>query len=216
MKSLLLILVACCLGACADSNNGSRTKVASKSIVPLTESEMLVLEQVKDQLNYNMMSSQFLRASYTVIQSVKDLDNFHIFTVPFYDFNETSFFENPIPERIQECFILSDSCMCFAGSKDDEIEFMIQAKFDGLHWSIGKYIEASDSFKKVFSCMFQKGQDVHVVGHRLFYVYGSEFFVYMKDNKPVYNTFAGQSFSEEQFCEHLHWMKNMKDQRSQF
>lgn len=207
MKHLICFIILYLTFGCTNNKLASQESFITKIGNPLTHKDTNVLNDIKNEwLKLVAISRSAFNAKHE-FDTKEKLDQLHMKTIPYYDFDGDAFSNDPCPERILNCFSKT-SDIWYIGTTNDQIAIMLEAKHADGAWRLGINLEGIDYFKSNLAWLSTELEQSDSVDVKLLNVYHTYCFALTRGNQTKYYSFLGFEMSGDDFCQFLLTQKN--------
>lgn len=226
MKSIVSLIVLFCLFSCVDKQVSTK-EYGGKSIAnSLTKQENVVWDGIKAQLLSRLTLARSMdqsNPSQLAFNSPEELEGFSILSIPYFDYNDSIFYENPCPENIIKSLSLSKNKVWFLGkNKEGKIALMCEAvdvqngTSSSGNWKMKRDLQGVDYFDVRLAWLWNATSDPQLQDVKLLNIYDYTYFMLTFDDKIMYYTFLGNKFTDEEFCSQLLMKKKSVESSREF
>lgn len=189
---VLLILVSACAGKEVDKKG-----TTLESNCSLAGIEFQILEKVRAKHQNILTRSGEIPEP---MNTLRKMDTSQISICPYYDFDVERFYALPSPEMLLECLSPSETQIGYVWEQDEQTILRLDVVKKEGEWDILKVIY---DWQKVIAWLPEKLLQADSKSYRHFGVFGNEFIVYYRNQKPVYHTITGKDISGEEICQFI-------------
>lgn len=213
MKNMMYLTVLFCLFSCIDKQVSTKEDGGKNIANSLTKQENVVWDDIKTQLLNRVAlarSTNQSNPSQLAFSSPEELEEFSILSIPYFDYNDSVFYENPCPESIVNSLSRSKDKVWFVGkNKENKIALMCEAvnvqngTGNSNSWKMKRDLHGVDYFDVRLAWLWNIMSNSKLQSVRLLNVYDYTYFMLIFDDKIMYYTFLGNKYTDEEFCSHL-------------
>lgn len=216
MKSYLFVIVSLCFLSCTDKLVSTKESTGLIATNSLTEKQNVAWSSMKEALLDHIATSRSENRSYA-FSNRKELDEIKVSIIPYFDYNDTIFYESPSPESIIKSLHVSNDKLWFVGkTSSDKVALMCEAGKTPNGWKLRRDLQGIGYFENQLSWLWDKTKNLKPEDVRLLNIYGLTYFMIISNDKPIYYTFLGKAFSEDEFCGYLLSKKRQNDINQEF
>lgn len=213
MKNIIYLIVLFCLFSCVDKQVSTKEE-GGKSIANfLTKQENVVWDDIKVQLLNRVALTRSMNQSNPLqfaFNSPEELEKFSILSIPYFDYNDSVFYENPCPESIVNSLSRSKDKVWFVGkNQENKIALMCEAvniqngTDNSNSWKVKRDLHGVDYFDVRLAWLWNIMSDPKLQNVKLLNIYDYTYFMLTFDDKIMYYTFLGNKYTDEEFSSHL-------------
>lgn len=217
MKNLILLVLILFVFACSDSKKDIKTEKrpeVGNLMDDRARAAFVGLKSMYESMSASMKSrGESSRMDIPPFIVIRDMDSLDVEVMPYYDFNEEKFYEDPSPENIIKNLSKADDKVYFAVKKNGEIMYSMMAVQKGGKW---QFDGMSEDWGRIIGWLPAKLLEAGATSYKIFRPCGLEYVVYEKDGKPVFCRITGEEASVEKMCESFVNMINQGKENEKF
>lgn len=198
MKFACFIIMILIIFACSDRKTNFLSEKIAGIDKPLSENESKILKDVqKECMGYFTFRSEDIDEPF---KTLLEIDTFQLSVSPAYELDIASFYADPSPEMLLSCLSPLENQMWYVGRGANGKTVRLDLLKEGGKWRVSGSI---DDFGRVISWLPSKLAQADSKKYMEFNVFGNEYIVYFKDDKPVFHRITGMEISADKLCEYI-------------
>ncbi|WP_292268785.1 hypothetical protein [Butyricimonas sp.] len=212
MKNIIFACLSIILANCSINKDNSNSIDKTKLGNILSNHEMLIVNNMKNFYSIKDASGSRSLPKDMPFSAMSEMDSSNMELLPYYDFDEKAFYNDPSPESILNNLSKSKD-MFFSIKKEGKLMYSMLLKKVGENWRLQRLRE---DWERIIGWLPERLSTADSKEYIIFRPCGLEYVIYYKGGKPVFCRITGEEISGEKLCETLVEMINIGMKNKKF